>query len=291
MSVGSISGNSNNNRSSSSSNSTTSSNSSNSSSSLSSNLSNTQNTTTTRDVPLPRERPADLGQSTRTTNVGNARIQDGFDRPMDRKTAVQNVQRALGMSQVDGIFGPKTHQAVEQYQRQQGLKVDGIVGPQTWGSLFGGARPEGVGLLRMQDSFNVSTRGGGTTGVSRPGEIHAGGGWGGTERLADRAIEIAREMGIGVSSTKRGATTSIGSTSRSDHHVSQRNAFAVDLPVTGPRGAELARKIGQAYGLTGSTVGNFNRHVIEVDGERYRMQVLWGVKDHWDHVHVGFKKL
>ncbi|WP_082390279.1 peptidoglycan-binding protein [Ornatilinea apprima] len=46
----------------------------------------------------------------------------------------------LGYTQIgipDGIFGPKTDQAVRQYQQDNGLVIDGIVGPLTWKQLFG----------------------------------------------------------------------------------------------------------------------------------------------------------
>ena len=52
-----------------------------------------------------------------------------------RGAHVQNLQQLLGGLAIDGIFGPRTEQAVRAFQQANGLKVDGIVGPQTWGAL------------------------------------------------------------------------------------------------------------------------------------------------------------
>lgn len=54
----------------------------------------------------------------------------------DRSVMVKRVQRLLHLYP-DGIFGRLTAQAVCDFQRQNGLKVDGIVGLRTWSRLLG----------------------------------------------------------------------------------------------------------------------------------------------------------
>jgi peptidoglycan hydrolase-like protein with peptidoglycan-binding domain len=65
----------------------------------------------------------------------------------DTGDTVRRLQRALRRTpnlgvQVDGIFGPLTQQAVEQFQKGANLQIDGIVGPLTWAALpDGGPMP------------------------------------------------------------------------------------------------------------------------------------------------------
>jgi peptidoglycan hydrolase-like protein with peptidoglycan-binding domain len=47
------------------------------------------------------------------------------------------VRRTLSDNQIDGIFGPVTKTAVEEFQGTAGLSADGVVGPATWAALGG----------------------------------------------------------------------------------------------------------------------------------------------------------
>ena len=62
----------------------------------------------------------------------------------DRSAAVKRLQQALGGAvEVDGAFGPRTVEAVREFQRESGLTVDGVVGSRTWDALktSRGAKP------------------------------------------------------------------------------------------------------------------------------------------------------
>lgn len=77
----------------------------------------------------------------------------------------------------------------------------------------------------------------------------------------------------------------------SDHHASQLHSWACDLSIRGiqvptPQADEAARRIASALGVQGWTGGNL---VKIING--YRIQVLWRVADHFNHVHVGVRKL
>ena len=69
---------------------------------------------------------------------------------------LQYMLRARGHTvAVDGIFGPKTDEAVRAFQRQKHLTVDGIVGPRTWTALIIEVRrgDEGDAVRGVQEEF------------------------------------------------------------------------------------------------------------------------------------------
>lgn len=60
---------------------------------------------------------------------------------------VEDLQRRLMATgidpgPVDGLFGPKTEEAVRRFQQQNDLQVDGIAGPDTMAAFVDGAAPE-----------------------------------------------------------------------------------------------------------------------------------------------------
>jgi hypothetical protein len=115
-----------------------------------------------------------------------------------------------------------------------------------------------------------------------------GGGWGGSEVPARRAIPIAARNGLTVTSLKR----SSGSPG-SDHHVSQRSAFAVDISNgTSPTSGMLrtARQIAAAMGYSWPSNGYLQTPRTHLG---HRAQLIYNssvVPNHHNHVHFGVKK-
>ena len=89
-------------------------------------------------------------------------ISEGATGPVVRWAQYLLVRRTLSDNQIDGIFGPVTKAAVEQFQSYSHLAVDGIVGPDTWAALGGdGPQPptlaegsQGPVVQKLQTALN-----------------------------------------------------------------------------------------------------------------------------------------
>ena len=119
-----------------------------------------------------------------------------------------------------------------------------------------------------------------------PGQfLRPGGGWGGSEAPVRRAIRIATDNGLTVTSTKRSILSS-----GSDHHVSQKMAFAADLSNGSsptPQMDKTARDIARALGHPGWRGG-----VLTTSQGGARAQLLWRTTvggNHFNHVHFGVR--
>lgn len=160
--------------------------------------------------------------------------------------------------------------------------------------------------LRIPDGFDDKPFRAGATSTSQArtdssSEARAAGGsgpkpgkgWGGSEGMADAAKKIAKQMGIPVTSQKRNAqqTANANSTKNSDHYTGNKNAFAVDFGVSGKKGDKLAKAIAKKYGIPARNIGTFNKHTVEIDGKKYALQLLWKVSGHYDHVHLGIRRV
>ena len=60
----------------------------------------------------------------------------------DNNENVKLMQTKLGIANPVTNFGPKTEEAVKEFQRKHGLTADGIVGPKTWAMIMGESTPQ-----------------------------------------------------------------------------------------------------------------------------------------------------
>lgn len=109
-----------------------------------------------------------------------------------------------------------------------------------------------------------------------------GGDWGGS---MERALALARALGVTPSSEKRSRMLT-ASGNPSDHWVGSTQSYATDLPTSGAAGDALFARIRQTIGQPIKS-GTWNN--VNIGG--YRYQIGWRVPGHFDHIHVGVKKL
>lgn len=109
--------------------------------------------------------------------------------------------------------------------------------------------------------------------------------WGGTAPIFKQFIHpFMEDHGISP-----GAEKEEGHTGGSDHALTSENAYATDYPTND--GAKVANELGRAMGRSGDSVGTYERFEVTVDGKTFSVQILWGVKDHYDHIHVGIQRV
>jgi len=110
-------------------------------------------------------------------------------------------------------------------------------------------------------------------------------GWGGTADIFDQFVHpFMRRRGLSIGGQKEPGHATGG-----DHDPNSRTSYACDYGTTS--GAGAANALGQAMGRGGSSTGTFATFNIKVDGRSFRVQILWGVRDHYDHVHVGIRAI
>lgn len=121
----------------------------------------------------------------------------------------------------------------------------------------------------------------------------SGGNWGGSmpralwfARVADDWAASNGKKGSLVTSQKRSRQkTDSGNTS--DHYEGNQDAYAVDIAAAGAEGDALLAYIMEKFGHPEYKGGSwFN---VTING--YRYQVGWRVKNHFDHIHVGVKRV
>lgn len=110
--------------------------------------------------------------------------------------------------------------------------------------------------------------------------------WAGCRYVIDQeVIPVAQKHGVPITSRKRG--TILNGNVSSDHNLFNLTADAVDLGTFS--GAALAHDIAKSLGISNYSTGNFNGYNITRNGATFRVQILWAVVNHFNHVHVGIK--
>ena len=79
--------------------------------------------------------PIDAAPVTQAVSVIPAALETGKALSHDQEIQAALKNAGLYSGKIDGKLGPASKKAIEDFQTQNGLKVDGKVGPKTWAAL------------------------------------------------------------------------------------------------------------------------------------------------------------
>lgn len=117
------------------------------------------------------------------------------------------------------------------------------------------------------------------------------GAWGGSKAIIDReVIPVAKRYGAPVTSLKRAADHPLTiANPSSDHSALATTAYAADFGTFD--GAPIGYAVAKSLGIVGWQPGSYAAHYVERSGRTYRVQILWAVTGHFDHLHVGVRRV
>ena len=110
------------------------------------------------------------------------------------------------------------------------------------------------------------------------------GNWAGSGHVGRKVI--GKQLMSGASSIKEERDNVPGSSGTSWHDVDTKDAWAADLPATGPAGEQLAKQLAKRAGIKGYHTGDYTEWTSPKH-PGYTFQILWAVDGHYDHVHFG----
>jgi hypothetical protein len=106
--------------------------------------------------------------------------------------------------------------------------------------------------------------------------------WGGSRDFFDAKIyPLALKMGMQPDYDDKEEGHAVGG----DHDPNVLNAFAEDFPTFD--GAAFANALAKSLGKASGSVGTYDFIYYKWQNITWRVQILWAVPDHYNHVHVG----